>query len=197
MYNYNDNTLYNDGSLMEEFLGGFFVGFFLIIFAVAILQLVATWKIFKKAGKNGWESIIPIYSNYVLFEIVGMKGWYAFLVFVPFVGSMIALVLSIMANMKLATVFGKDAAFGIGLILVPVIFYPMLAFGDSKYTGFGYGNQNAYPGNNTNTGYNPNPGYPTTENPTPVAAPNPMTQNKVHFDPPTNNNSQNNTPGAM
>lgn len=197
MYNYNDNTLYNDGSLMEEFLGGFFVGFFLIIFAVAILQLVATWKIFKKAGKNGWESIIPIYSNYVLFEIVGMKGWYAFLAFVPFVGSMISLVLSIMANMKLATVFGKDAAFGIGLILVPVIFYPMLAFGDSKYTGFGYGNPNAYPGNNTNTGYNPNLGYPTTENPTPVAAPNPMKQNKVHFDPPTNNNSQNNTPGAM
>jgi len=31
--------------------------------------------------------------------------------------------------------FGKDVGFTIGLILLPVIFYPILAFGDAKYIG--------------------------------------------------------------
>ena len=33
-------------------------------------------EIFKKAGKNGWEAIIPFYSTYVLVEIAGLNWWY-------------------------------------------------------------------------------------------------------------------------
>jgi hypothetical protein len=31
--------------------------------------------------------------------------------------------------------FGKDAAYGIGLALLPFIFYPLLGFGDARYLG--------------------------------------------------------------
>ena len=43
-------------------LGGIY-----LIFALAwwILQIIANWNIFTKAGEAGWKSIIPIYGDYV------------------------------------------------------------------------------------------------------------------------------------
>lgn len=42
----------------------------LMTLVIAILVIVAMWKIFKKAGEPGWKAIIPIYNNYILFKIV-------------------------------------------------------------------------------------------------------------------------------
>jgi hypothetical protein len=36
---------------------------------------------------------------------------------------------------QLAKVFGKGTGFGFGLLLLPFIFYPILAFGKSEYVG--------------------------------------------------------------
>ena len=44
--------------------------------AVAILMIVAMWKLFTKAGEKGWKSLIPIYDIYILFKISGAKGWF-------------------------------------------------------------------------------------------------------------------------
>lgn len=41
-----------------------------------IITVIATWRIFKKAGEPGWKSLIPIYNYYIMFKIVGMKGWF-------------------------------------------------------------------------------------------------------------------------
>lgn len=55
---------------------------FIIIFAVILLlaiiipAIIAQWKLFKKAGKNGWEAIIPFYSTWVTIEIAGLNWWY-------------------------------------------------------------------------------------------------------------------------
>ncbi|WP_374758343.1 DUF5684 domain-containing protein [Thermonema sp.] len=35
----------------------------------------------------------------------------------------------------LAKSFGKGTGFGIGMLLVPFVFLPMLAFGDAEYEG--------------------------------------------------------------
>ena len=48
----------------------------LIIVAFVIVCIVAEWNLFKKAGKNGWEAIIPFYNTYVLVEIAGLNWWY-------------------------------------------------------------------------------------------------------------------------
>jgi len=40
-----------------------------------------------------------------------------------------------MTMYKLAKVFGKGVGFCIGLIFLSVVFYPLLAFSDSKYMG--------------------------------------------------------------
>lgn len=112
-----------------------FIGtYLLVLLAIAAIMTIASWKIYTKAGKPGWASLIPIYSQYVLFEMVGMKGWYILLGFIPVVGGIILSVLAIMANIKLAACFEKDTGFAVGLILLPIVFMPILGFGASTYT---------------------------------------------------------------
>lgn len=51
---------------------------FLLVIIIGYLALYITsmWKLFKKAGKKGWEAIIPYYNTYVLIEIAGLNWWY-------------------------------------------------------------------------------------------------------------------------
>lgn len=72
MYNI-DNSVFT-GILTG--LGIFAILLILLVFALAIVVIVAQWKLFKKAGKKGWESIIPFYSTWVLIEIAGLNWWY-------------------------------------------------------------------------------------------------------------------------
>lgn len=55
----------------------------LIVFIVAFLVVycVALYKMFKKAGKHGWEAFIPYYNSWVLVEISGL-GWWWFLILI-------------------------------------------------------------------------------------------------------------------
>ena len=99
---------------------------------ILIITIVSSWKIFTKAGQPGWASIVPIYNTYVLTcEICKKEILWFILLFIPFVN----IVAAIMITMELARKFGKSDGFGIGLILLPVIFYPILAFGDAQYQG--------------------------------------------------------------
>lgn len=66
------------------------VGVFAILFC--ILMIIATWKIFKKAGEPGWKSIIPIYNVYIMFKIVNMKSWFWWLLCLSLICSIIATV---------------------------------------------------------------------------------------------------------
>ncbi|MCB6971876.1 MULTISPECIES: DUF5684 domain-containing protein [Butyricimonas] len=42
----------------------------LIYLLIVVLMLVSMWKIFEKAGRQGWEGIIPIYNIYVMLQII-------------------------------------------------------------------------------------------------------------------------------
>ena len=53
--------------------------------------------------------------------------------FVPFVGSLAVLFVSIIDSVRMAKVFGKAPVFGVGLGLLPFIFYLVLAFGSADY----------------------------------------------------------------
>ena len=103
---------------------------FLIIFFVMI---VAMWKIFTKAGQPGWASIVPIYSAIVLMRIIGKPDWHFLLYLIPFYNIYIAIV----HTNLLSKSFGKGEGFTVGLIFLGIIFYPVLAFGDSVYLGPG------------------------------------------------------------
>ena len=96
-----------------------------------LLLVLSLWKVFAKAGKPGWAAIVPIYNIIVLLEIVGRPLWWIILLFVPFAN----IVVAIMIYVGLAKAFGKGGGYGIGLLLLPFIFLPMLAFGSAQYVG--------------------------------------------------------------
>jgi uncharacterized protein DUF5684 len=98
---------------------------------IALLLIVAMWKVFTKAGQPGWASIIPIYNLYVWCKIVGRPRWWILLMLIPFVNFIILIILSI----DTAKSFGKGAGFGIGLALLGIIFWPILGFGSAQYQG--------------------------------------------------------------
>jgi hypothetical protein len=103
----------------------------IIYLAIAILMIVSYWKIFEKAGKPGWASIIPIYNFIVFLEIVGKPWWWLLLMLIPFVNFFIILYLIHL----FAKSFGKDVVWTIFIILLGIVAIPMLAFGDAKYVG--------------------------------------------------------------
>lgn len=106
------------------------VGWFFYIALIAF-GIFVQWKLFTKAGKPGWASIVPIYNIIVLLEIVGKPWWYLLLLFIPVVN----IVILIMVMIALAQVFGKSGGFAVGLIFLSLIFMAILAFGDAKYLG--------------------------------------------------------------
>ena len=48
----------------------------LLVIALYVVYVIGLWKLFKKAGKQGWEAIIPFYNTSVLVEISGLNWWY-------------------------------------------------------------------------------------------------------------------------
>jgi hypothetical protein len=105
--------------------------FWIFYLAFTILMIAAWWKIFAKAGQPGWACIIPIYNLYVWCKIVGRPWWWILLMLIPFVNFIILIILII----DLAKSFGKGVGFGIGLLLLAVIFFPILGFGSAQYQG--------------------------------------------------------------
>ena len=105
----------------------------LSIFYIAILifDIIVLWKVFTKAGKPGWASLIPIYNTIVLFQISGMSPWYILLMLVPIAN----IIVSILLCVNLAKSFGKGGGFAVGLIFLNLIFMAILAFGDAKHQG--------------------------------------------------------------
>lgn len=107
---------------------GFLVFIWIICIAIGVFSLVCNWKVYKKAGKNGWEAIIPIYNIIVLLEITNLPMWYIVLFLIP-IGNIVALFL---IYIELAKKFGQSTGFGIGLVFLNPIFMAILAFG-KKY----------------------------------------------------------------
>ena len=60
---------------------------------IALLVIVAMWKVFTKAGQPGWASIIPIYNLYIWCKIVGRPWWWILLMLIPFVNFIICIIL--------------------------------------------------------------------------------------------------------
>ncbi len=110
---------------------GMATGLMVIYLAIILLMLISQWKVYTKAGKPGWAVIIPIYNIIVLLEIVDKPIWWFILMLIPFVN----LVILIIVSLELAKKFGQSAGFAVGLILLPVIFYPILGFGSARYQG--------------------------------------------------------------
>lgn len=101
----------------------------LIGLALAVFFIFCVWKVFEKAGQPGWASIVPIYNVIIMIRIAGLPIWYIILLIVPVVN----IVINIMIIYKMMLNFGKGVGYTLGMIFLPFIFWPMLAFGSAEY----------------------------------------------------------------
>jgi len=109
------------------------VGIMILYGVVGVLMIVSMRKIFVKAGRKGRESLIPFYNNYVMVKIVEKPMRWFWGLFVPGMNLVVAFLRVFVFPFKLAEKFGKSSGFGVGLLLLSVVFLPMLAFGDAEY----------------------------------------------------------------
>lgn len=105
--------------------------FLVIWLAIIVVVIAGFWKTFVKAGHPGWAAIVPIYNMYILCKIAGRPGWWVILCFIPFIGIVVAIILSL----DVAKAFGKSVLFAVGLMLLSPIFYCILGFGSAQYQG--------------------------------------------------------------
>lgn len=104
---------------------------FILVIGIVFLVIASMWKIFEKAGQPGWAAIIPIYNCIILLKIVGKPTWWVILFLIPFVNY----VFIIWTYNMLSKSFGKDEGFTVGLLLLGIVFFPILAFSDIRYIG--------------------------------------------------------------
>lgn len=103
---------------------------FMIIYLALIVVIIAgMWKVFTKAGQPGWGILIPIYNVYCLLMVARRPAWWLILCFIPIVNLIVAIIIPF----DVAKNFGKGPGFGLGLLLLGFIFYPILGFGDAQY----------------------------------------------------------------
>lgn len=105
--------------------------FSVLYLALVILVIAGFWKVFSKAGEPGWAAIIPLFNMYIILKIAGRPWWWLILYFIPIV----SLVIWVVVSVDIAKAFGKGTGFGIGLALLPFIFFPVLGFSDAQYQG--------------------------------------------------------------
>lgn len=99
---------------------------------LVIFYLFVWWRIFEKAGRPGWESLIPFYNLYIIAtKISGRPGWWLLMLLVPFANIYYAIVLV----RSYARSFGQGVGFTVGLIFLGGIFNPIIAFGNIRYVG--------------------------------------------------------------
>ena len=116
---------------------------------IIIFLLISPTLIFKKAGIEPWKALIPFYNVYLFNKIAWnkeWKKWYIIVLLLPIINKLffsepsaigsylksIFILFEIITLYKLSKSFNQSNLFTIGVILLPWIFIPILAFNNNK-----------------------------------------------------------------
>lgn len=103
-----------------------------LIISFIIVYLLCSFvisKIFKKGDIKEYKAYIPICNFVNLLKLADFKWYYIFLFIIP----VINIWLGIYFNIRLGKKFNKEKGFIIGMIVLPIVFYPVLAFNKDVY----------------------------------------------------------------
>jgi hypothetical protein len=103
----------------------------LIGLTISVLSFVSAWKVCVKTRQPGWIFLVPILNLYMLLKVTGKPGWWMILYVIPGVN----VIAHALVNIALARTFKLGRLFGLGLAFLPMVFLPILAFGDATYGG--------------------------------------------------------------
>lgn len=126
---------------------------------LVVLLVIGKWFTYRKMGIPGWKSIIPFYNDYALADRVsddGIAAWFvicdavccvasvllddahagsaasALLGLLTLVSGIAVIVLTCVVYHRVAQGFGHNDGYTVGLVLLPVVFFPILGFSDHE-----------------------------------------------------------------
>ena len=158
-YGGNYNVAYYN-AFMDQYGGIVWTVFWvtmILTFVFLILYTIGTWKVFTKAGEEGWKCLIPFYYNYIRFKIsdaetlfwVWLVLWIATCIFsrpnnlgamaAGLTFNLAAWIVQSIADYRLAKAFGYGIGFTIGLVFLEPIFILILGCGSAEYEYGGSG----------------------------------------------------------
>ena len=130
--------------------------FLLFSLPLCIALAIGEWNVLKKAGEQGWKSLIPFHNLFLSHHIAGMShAWFILEIIFWIVETVLALapavpdwleiscgiviaIFTIVSEIihlnKLCNCFGKPLSFKIGMFLIPEVFMMILGFDKSVYT---------------------------------------------------------------
>ena len=95
----------------------------LSFFGITVLIVrISKFIIFGKAGQAGWKAFVPFFNLFIFTKIVSKQVWWIVIYLIFPIGF-------ILSSLQISKLFNKKIFFSIGLIILPIVFYPVLAFG--------------------------------------------------------------------
>jgi len=126
---YNDYPTIYETFIDQTFIYYIILGVFLL--ALIIFTLISVSKVYKKANRSGISAWIPFYNIKILLEIVNLPSVYFVLMLIPIVNIFVYIKICFL----LAKFFRRSKEYAFGLMFLPFVFYPILAFSRSEYIG--------------------------------------------------------------
>ena len=80
----------NEAAFLGGIAGSILVAIIIVAIVFYILQVIAGWKVFEKAGEKGWKALIPFYNTYIFFKITGMTTWFWVLFGISFLSGLVS-----------------------------------------------------------------------------------------------------------
>ena len=119
-----------------------------------LLQIIAQWKLFTKAGEGGWKSLIPVYNYYTLFKITWSRTAFFVMAALMIASAMLLTnqdsnlcqvmgkifsglvsLITIIETYKVSRAYGHGFPFFLGLLFLEPLFILILGLGSSRYVG--------------------------------------------------------------
>ncbi|NHA05702.1 signal peptidase I [Mucilaginibacter sp. HC2] len=100
---------------------------------LTILMVIGLWKLFEKAGRPGWESLIPVYNVYIILKISGRPWWLLLLLLIPGIN----IIIGVGVAVDFIKSYGKfKISQNAAIILLPFICLPKWGFDkNTRYLG--------------------------------------------------------------
>ena len=105
----------------------------LSIILLIILPYVGLWKLFEKAGRPGWEGVVPLYNIYMMIKLSGRPMWWFVMILIPGLNFLVMIGITV----DFVKSYGKFRLIDhIAAVALPFIFLPKWGFDkDTKYIG--------------------------------------------------------------
>jgi hypothetical protein len=98
------------------------------LFSLA-LSLLCLVRLFQKAQIPSWYALVPFLNVWHFMKMIQVPFYFVFFLMIPLVN----LFIYIHIVFQLSKAFRQSTGFAFGLFFLPMIFYPILAFGSAQY----------------------------------------------------------------